>query len=175
MSKEFESLLERYWDLAYLEGKSGLSMGDKANDVLNALRKMEWQPEIEYQERILRLEGALKKALEDKPSQIDTSTGTQVSKVWWDGEKLMAKPITLEDFYKPAQQHVSVTDELVDSYCKAWAQSFAADNPYHTMQMTTEDRKHIEAGLKAALVELYKWKEAHLEYVRKNPEPPLIK
>ena len=28
--------------------------------------------------------------------------GTQVSKVWWDGEKLMAKPIPLEDFYEPA-------------------------------------------------------------------------
>jgi hypothetical protein len=28
--------------------------------------------------------------------------GTQVSKVWWDGEKLMAKPIPLEDFYLPA-------------------------------------------------------------------------
>ncbi len=27
--------------------------------------------------------------------------GTQVSKVWWDGEKLMAKPIPLEDFYLP--------------------------------------------------------------------------
>ncbi len=28
--------------------------------------------------------------------------GTQVSKVWWDGEKLMAKPIPLVDFYQPA-------------------------------------------------------------------------
>lgn len=28
--------------------------------------------------------------------------GTQVSKVWWDGEKLMAKPIPLEDIYQPA-------------------------------------------------------------------------
>jgi hypothetical protein len=27
--------------------------------------------------------------------------GTQVSKVWWDGEKLMAKPIPLEDIYQP--------------------------------------------------------------------------
>lgn len=34
----------------------------------------------------------------------EPSAGTQVSKVWWDGEKLMAKPIPLEDFYKPAQQ-----------------------------------------------------------------------
>jgi hypothetical protein len=28
--------------------------------------------------------------------------GTQVSKVWWDGEKLTAKPIPLEDIYLPA-------------------------------------------------------------------------
>ncbi len=28
--------------------------------------------------------------------------GTQVSKVWWDGEKLMGKPIPLEDIYQPA-------------------------------------------------------------------------
>jgi hypothetical protein len=51
---------------------------------------------------------------------------------------------------QPAQQHVSVTDELVGVYCKAWEQSFTADNPYHTVSMTAEDRKHIEAGLKAA-------------------------
>lgn len=48
-------------------------------------------------------------------------------------------------------QHVSVTDELVDAYCKAWEQSFTADNPYHTVVMEAEDRKYIEAGLKAAL------------------------
>jgi hypothetical protein len=40
MSKEFEALLGQYWDLAYLEGKSGASQGDKANEVLSALRKM---------------------------------------------------------------------------------------------------------------------------------------
>ena len=32
----------------------------------------------------------------------DPAGGTQVSKVWWDGEKLMAKPIPLEDIYQPA-------------------------------------------------------------------------
>ena len=40
MTQEFETLLARYWDLAYLEGKSGLSMGDKANEVLSALRNL---------------------------------------------------------------------------------------------------------------------------------------
>jgi hypothetical protein len=32
----------------------------------------------------------------------DPAGGTQVSKVWWDGKKLMAKPISLEDIYLPA-------------------------------------------------------------------------
>jgi hypothetical protein len=31
----------------------------------------------------------------------EPADGTQVSKVWWDGEKLMAKPIPLEDIYQP--------------------------------------------------------------------------
>jgi len=35
----------------------------------------------------------------------EPSAGMQVSKVWWDGEKLMAKPIPLDQFYQePAQQ-----------------------------------------------------------------------
>ena len=33
----------------------------------------------------------------------EPADGTQVSKVWWDGEKLMAKPIPLEDLYQPVQ------------------------------------------------------------------------
>lgn len=32
----------------------------------------------------------------------DPAGGTQVSKVWWEGEKLMAKPIPLKDIYQPA-------------------------------------------------------------------------
>jgi hypothetical protein len=40
MTQEFETLLARYWDLAYLEGKSGISQGDKANEVLFALRNL---------------------------------------------------------------------------------------------------------------------------------------
>lgn len=45
MTKEFEVLLEHYWDLAYLEGKSGISQGDKANDLLHALKKLAAQPQ----------------------------------------------------------------------------------------------------------------------------------
>jgi hypothetical protein len=36
--------------------------------------------------------------------------GTQVSKVWWDGEKLMAKPIPLEDIYQPVQEPWNPSD-----------------------------------------------------------------
>jgi hypothetical protein len=42
---------------------------------------------------------AIKQALAAPVQPVDA---TQVSKVWWDGEKLMAKPIPLEDFYQPA-------------------------------------------------------------------------
>jgi len=42
----------------------------------------------------------------------EPSAGTQVSKVWWDSEKLMAKPIPFVEFYKPVQRTwVSLTDE----------------------------------------------------------------
>jgi hypothetical protein len=37
----------------------------------------------------------------------EPADGTQVSKVWWDGEKLMAKPIPLEDIYQPVQESVA--------------------------------------------------------------------
>jgi hypothetical protein len=37
-----------------------------------------------------------------EPAPVQPVDGTQVSRVWWDGEKLMAKPIPLEDFYQPA-------------------------------------------------------------------------
>ncbi|CAB4137240.1 hypothetical protein UFOVP768_45 [uncultured Caudovirales phage] len=40
----------------------------------------------------------------EKPAQFDPSAGTQISKVWWDGEKLMAKPIPLENIYKEPEQ-----------------------------------------------------------------------
>lgn len=35
---ELESLLDQYWNLAFQEGKTGVSQGDKANEVLHALR-----------------------------------------------------------------------------------------------------------------------------------------
>lgn len=40
----------------------------------------------------------------EKPAQFDPSAGTQISKVWWDGDKLMAKPIPLESIYKEPEQ-----------------------------------------------------------------------
>jgi hypothetical protein len=39
-----------------------------------------------------------------QPAQFDPSAGTQVSKVWWDGDKLMTKPIPLESIYKESEQ-----------------------------------------------------------------------
>jgi hypothetical protein len=40
----------------------------------------------------------------------DPAGGTHVSKVWWDGEKLMAKPIPLEDIYQPVQEPWNPSD-----------------------------------------------------------------
>lgn len=37
---EFESLLGRYWDIAFEEGKGGQFQGDNANEVLFALRRL---------------------------------------------------------------------------------------------------------------------------------------
>ena len=57
------------------------------------------------------MEQALDKMVENAREiglNYEPSAGTQVSKVWWDGEKLVAQPIPLENFYKvleqPAQQ-----------------------------------------------------------------------
>jgi hypothetical protein len=44
----------------------------------------------------------------------EPADGTQVSKVWWDGEKLMAKPIPLEDIYQPVQEPVGLIDRLTN-------------------------------------------------------------
>lgn len=40
---------------------------------------------------------------------------------------------------------------VVNAYCKAWGASFLADNPFHKVSMQKEDKKHILAGLSAAL------------------------
>jgi hypothetical protein len=48
----------------------------------------------------------------------EPADGTQVSKVWWDGEKLMAKPIPLVDFYQPVQD--STCNETLRAQDKAY-------------------------------------------------------
>ena len=48
----------------------------------------------------------------------EPADGTQVSKVWWDGEKLMAKPIPLEDLYQPVQD--STCNETLRAQGKAY-------------------------------------------------------
>lgn len=40
----FEELLAKYWDLAYTEGKTGVSQGTKANEVLCQLHQLLEQP-----------------------------------------------------------------------------------------------------------------------------------
>jgi hypothetical protein len=48
-------------------------------------------------------------------------------------------------------QSLQVAPSIVDAYCAAWEQSFLADNPFDTVHLTDALKKHVEAGLKAAL------------------------
>jgi hypothetical protein len=56
--------------------------------------------------------------------------GTHVSKVWWDGEKLMAKPIPFVEFYRPVQQKPSCKDCRTESPCRAKGQDFDVCSVY---------------------------------------------
>jgi hypothetical protein len=60
----------------------------------------------------------------------ETVDGTQVSKVWWDGEKLMAKPIPFVEFYRPVQQKPSCKDCRTESPCRAKGQDFDVCSVY---------------------------------------------
>ena len=46
---------------------------------------------------------------------------------------------------------LQVDPSIVTAYCAAWEQSFLADNPFDTVHLTDDLKKHVEAGLKAAL------------------------
>jgi hypothetical protein len=61
-----------------------------------------------------RVYSAMLAAAPAQQEPVQPVDGTQVSKVWWDGEKLMAKPIPLEDFYQPVQP-VGTYGEIYES------------------------------------------------------------
>ena len=52
------------------------------------------------------------------------------------------------------KQSLQVAPSIVDAYCAAWEQSFLADNPFDTVHLTDALKKHVEAGLKAALAKV---------------------
>jgi len=88
-------------------------MDERAAYIGRAMAKPDfWEgyvPEPDKRQQALdkKAENARELGLDYEPS-----TGMQVSKVWWDSEKLMAKPIPFVEFYKPAQRTwVSLTDE----------------------------------------------------------------
>ena len=68
---------------------------DKANEAIAAIKQARSAP---VQEPVAKDNSNYRL----DPPGLDPAGGTQVSKVWWDGEKLMAKPIPLEDIYQPA-------------------------------------------------------------------------
>ena len=60
------------------------------------------------------------------PPGLDPAGGTQVSKVWWDDDKLMAKPIPFVEFYKAApdlQAELDATNRQVEILSDALAES----------------------------------------------------
>jgi hypothetical protein len=64
----------------------------------------------------------------------------------------MARELGLSYEQQPTgTQSLQVAPSIVDAYCAAWEQSFLADNPFDTVHLTDELKKHVEAGLKAAL------------------------
>jgi hypothetical protein len=89
-----------------------------ANIEINDWRDSAYGYEPEDQPQIMEAITAIKqaRALDKKAENArelgldyEPADGTQVSKVWWDGEKLMAKPIPFVEFYKaaPVQEPVA--------------------------------------------------------------------
>ena len=79
-----------------------------------------------FDESVERLEAAIEQAqreqaldkMAENARELDYEYAgyTQVSKVWWDGDKLMAKPIPLADLYKDApasQPAVPLTEKAI--------------------------------------------------------------
>ena len=78
-------------------------------------------------------------AKEQPAQQQEPVDSAQISKVWWDGEKLMAKPIPFVEFYKPAQRTwVGLSDEDIASL----------DLSAVTIKDAISDVRAIEAKLK---------------------------
>jgi hypothetical protein len=60
-----------------------------------------------------------------------------VSKVWWDGEKLMAKPIPLVDFYQPVQDELAYR-EAVSLATWLFKKHFAREEHYASGRVVWE-------------------------------------
>jgi hypothetical protein len=85
-----------------------------------------------YDKAITAIKQALAAPVKDNsnyrldPPGLDPAGGTQVSKVWWDGDKLIAKPIPFVEFYKAApdlQAELDATNRQVEILSDALAES----------------------------------------------------
>jgi len=107
---------------------------DKALDLaLEALEDrsslMKWQKAITAIKQARALDKKADNARE-LGLDYDPAGGTQVSKVWWDGEKLMAKPIPLEDVYLPAPAQEPDTYGYAKRLAEAiWKKHYKATAP----------------------------------------------
>jgi hypothetical protein len=86
-----------YWQQVDSEFSSNWKKGDATKAQLDQLIEDTIKRAIAESALDKKAENARELGLDYEPAD-----GTQVSKVWWDGEKLMAKPIPLEDIYQPA-------------------------------------------------------------------------
>jgi hypothetical protein len=77
---------------------------------------------------------------------------TATNSIEWPVQYVMQKVNIQTQIVKDnLQPDVQVAPSIVDAYCAAWEQSFLADNPFDTVHLTDALKKHVEAGLKAAL------------------------
>jgi hypothetical protein len=86
LHKAFQ-LGQRYWSWSDSEYSSHWKKADAAKAEFDQL-----------------VQDTINAALAEQPAQQEPVDSTQISKVWWDGEKLMEKPIPFVEFYKPAQR-----------------------------------------------------------------------
>ena len=99
---------------------------------------------LDFSKEIAALRQALANQALDKMAEnarelgldYEPAGGTQVSKVWWDGDKLIAKPIPLSEVYKEPEQQPAAQCEK----CKEW-EAVCDQHLRHIKKLKKEKRR----------------------------------